>query len=468
MQIFDLIIIGGGSAGFVAAFKAREAGLVVALVEKHKLGGECPNYACLPSKAMLRSAEVLSLAENAEKFGVHVKQARATLPEIVSSKDPIIQMLTGSPRLENALKRNDVAYLSGEAVFVDPHTIKVKNESYGAKQFVIATGSDPFIPPVEGLKETGFIDSIAASMLKVQPKRIAIIGGGAVGSEYTQLFTRLHSQVYLIQRGERILDREDEETSKVITESFVSQGVKIFTQTDVLKAEKTSDGKKLSLKTKGGTEEIIVDEILVAPGRRPDLTKLNLKAADVKLDDRGKLILDEYLRTTQPHIWAAGDAAGRYLFTHVAAYEGDIVGWNLTHPDRLKKPDYRVVPRATFTHPEIGSVGMTEKEAREKGLGVVVASYPLKVMGRGLTTRETEGFIKLVVDKKTNQILGGHMAGDDAGEVIHEIALAMFANIPVQKVGEMIHAFPTMAEAVSFVTEKLITKLDKNLPVLTQ
>ncbi|MBI4363617.1 MAG: FAD-dependent oxidoreductase, partial [Candidatus Doudnabacteria bacterium] len=299
MKSFDLIVIGGGSAGFVAAFKARAANLSVALAEKHKLGGECPNYACLPSKAMLRSAEVLNLAENADKFGVHVKGASATLPEIVSAKDPIIQMLTGSPRLENALKRNDVAYLFGEAKFVDEHTIEVSGEKHSAKQFVIATGSDPFIPPIEGLAETGFIDSIAASMLKAQPKRIAIIGGGAVGSEYTQLFTRLHTQVYLVQRGERILDREDEETSKVITESFISQGVKIFTNTDVVKAEKVSDGKKLTLKTKDGNQELVVDEILVAPGRRPDLSKLNLAAAGVKLDERGKLVLDEYLRTSQ-------------------------------------------------------------------------------------------------------------------------------------------------------------------------
>ncbi len=463
MKNYDLIVIGGGSAGFVAAFKAKSAGLSVALVEKHKLGGECPNYACLPSKAMLRSAEVLHLAESAEKFGVHVKQAHATLPEIVSAKDPIIQLLTGSPRLENALKRNDVDYLFGEASFLDSYTIKVGNETYTAKQFVIATGSDPFIPPIEGLAETGFIDSIQASMLKVQPKRIAIIGAGAVGSEYTQLFTRLHSQVYLIQRGERILDREDEETSKVVAESFLTQGVKIFTNTEVTKAEKIPDGKKLILETKEGQQEIIVDEILVAPGRRPDLSKLSLEAAGVKLDDHGKLVLDENLRTSQPHIWAAGDVAGRYLFTHVAAYEGDIVGWNLTHPDQLKKPDYRVVPRATFTHPEIGSVGLTEKEAREKGFDVLAASYPLKVMGRGLTTRESEGFIKLVVDQKTGLILGGHMVGDAAGEVIHEIALAMFANIPVEKLGQMIHAFPTMAEAVSFVTERLLSQKVRNV-----
>ncbi|MBI2607877.1 MAG: NAD(P)/FAD-dependent oxidoreductase [Candidatus Doudnabacteria bacterium] len=463
MKSFDLIVVGGGSAGFVAAFKAKAANLTVALAEKHKLGGECPNYACLPSKAMLRSAEVLHLAENAEKFGVRVKEAHATLPEIVSSKEPIIQMLTGSPRLENALKRNDVAYLFGEAKFVDEHTVEVAGSKYQAKQFVIATGSDPFIPPIEGLKETGFIDSIAASMLKVQPKRIAIIGGGAVGSEYTQLFTRLHTQVYLIQRGERILDREDEETSKVITESFTSQGVKIFTNTDVIKAEKVSDGKKLTLKTKDGQEEIIVDEVLVAPGRRPDLTKLNLEAAGVKLDEKGKLILDDYLRTTQSHIWAAGDVAGRYLFTHVAAYEGDIVGWNLTHPDQLRKPDYRVVPRATFTHPEIGSVGLTEKEAKDKGHDVIATAYPLKVMGRGLTVREVEGFIKLVVEQKSGQILGGHMVGAQAGEVIHEIALAMFANLPVQKLGEMIHAFPTMAEAVSFVTERMFFQMTRNV-----
>jgi mercuric reductase len=467
MKSYDLIVIGGGSAGFVAAFKARSAGLTVALAEKHKLGGECPNYACLPSKAMLRSAEVLHLAETAEKFGVHVKEAYASLPEIVSAKDPIIQMLTGSPRLEKALERNQVTYLKGEAKFVDSHTLEVSGQQYAAKQFVIATGSDPFIPPIEGLAETGFIDSIAASMLKEQPKRIAIIGGGAVGSEYTQLFTRLHTQVYLIQRGERILDREDEETSKVITQSFISQGVKVFTDTEVINAAKVAGGKKLTLKTKDGQQEIVIDEILVAPGRRPDLTKLNLDAAGVKLDERGKLVLDEYLRTSQLHIWAAGDAAGRYLFTHVAAYEGDIVGWNLTHPNELKKPDYRVVPRATFTHPEIGSVGMTEKEAKGKGYEVIASSYPLKVMGRGLTTRETEGFIKLVVDKKTGQILGGHMVGDNAGEVIHEIALAMFANIPVRKLAEMIHAFPTMAEAVSFVTEKLLSSQDKNLPPLS-
>lgn len=458
---FDLIVIGGGSAGFVSALKARSYGLNVALVEKHKLGGECPNYACLPSKALLRAAEILSLAERAEEFGITVSGVNASLPAMMAVKDTIVNKLTGSPRLERMLERSDITLLRGEAMFVDPHTIRVGNERHTAKQFVLANGSDPFIPPIPGLKETGFINSIDASMLQKQPKRIAIVGAGAVGCEYAQLFIRLHSEVWLLQKGERILEREDRATSTTITESFKKQGVNILTNTEVLKVEKARASKVLTVKHGAEEQTIVVEEILVVPGRKPDISKLNLERAGVTIDGRGKLVLNDYLQTSQPHIWAAGDVGGRILFTHVAAYEGDIVGWNLTHPNELKKPDYRVVPRATFTSPEIGSVGLTEDQARDQGFEVVAVSYPLRVMGRGMTVHETEGFIKLVVDAKTGQILGGHMVGSQAGEVIHEIALAMHARVPVTTLATMIHAFPTMAEAVSFVSERLVAQRDK-------
>lgn len=458
---FDLIVIGGGSAGFVSALRARSEGLRAALVEKHKLGGECPNYACLPSKALLRAAEILSLAERAEEFGIIVSGANASLPAMMAVKDAIVNKLTGSPRLERMLERNDVTLIRGEASFIDPHTIRVGDERHTAKQLVLANGSDPFIPPIPGLNETGFINSIDASMLEKQPKRIAIIGAGAVGCEYAQLFIRLHSNVWLLQKADRILEREDRETSTVVTESFKKQGVNVITNAEVLKVEKARAGKVLTVARGAEEHTIIVDEILVAPGRKPDISGLGLEKAEVKIDERGKVVLNDFLQTSQPHIWAAGDVAGRMLFTHVAAYEGDIVGWNLTHPDQLKKPDYRVVPRATFTSPEIGSVGLTEDQARAEGYDVIVTSYPLRVMGRGMTVHETEGFIKLVVDAKTEQILGGHMAGSQAGEVIHEIALAMHARVPMTTVATMIHAFPTMAEAVSFVSERLVAQRDK-------
>ncbi|MBI4050314.1 MAG: NAD(P)/FAD-dependent oxidoreductase [Candidatus Doudnabacteria bacterium] len=463
MKRYDLIVIGGGSAGFVAAYKAREASLSVALAEKHKLGGECPNYACLPSKALLRAAEIFHLTEQARDFGISVTGAKASWPMMMASKDMIVQKLTGSPRLERALERAGVAYLKGEASFIDEHTLRVDDENYSGEQFVIASGSDPFIPPISGLETAGFINSIEASMLDKQPRRIAIIGAGPVGCEYAQLFIRLHSDVFLIQRGPVILDREDWETQKAITESFNRQGIKILVNSEVVKAEKDNAGKTLTVQTKNGQEKLAVDEILVVPGRRADLANMHLEKARVKLDERGRLVLNDYLQTSQPHIWAAGDAAGRFLFTHVAAYEGDIVGWNLTHPGELKKPDYRVVPRATFTHPEVGSVGLTEQEAKQQNLDYLAASYPLGVMGRGLTVRETGGFIKIIVDKKSGQLLGAHMAGSQAGEVIHELALAIFAEIPVQKLATMIHAFPTMAEAVSFVTERLLSQTVKNV-----
>ena len=461
MNNFDVIVIGGGSAGFVAASKAVSAGLKVALAEKHKLGGGCPNYACVPSKTLLRSAEVLHLAENSAQFGIDVKEVKINFDKIMSSKDGIVNLLTGSPRLERLLERLDITHLKGEASFADEHTVSVEGKNYSAKQFVIAAGSDPFVPPIEGLKEAGFINSIEASMLRKLPKRLVILGGGAVGCEQAQLFTRLHTKVTLIQRGGRILDREDSKISQEVAESFTKQGINILTNSEIIKAEKVKGGKKLTVTNPDGQIKLVADELLVVAGRRADLSALNLSRANIKTDDKGRLVLDDYLRTSQPHIWAAGDAAGRYLFTHVAAYEGDIVGHNLANPDKLKKPDYRAIPRATFTHPDVGSVGITEDEAKAKGINYVAASYPLKVMGRALTVRDTEGFIKLIVEKNTGQILGGHMAGSNAGEVIHEIALAMFAKIPVDVLGSMIHAFPTMAEAVSFVTERLLSRRDE-------
>lgn len=459
---YDLIAIGSGSAGGLAAFVAKRAKAKVAIVEefKEKLGGNCPNYACVPTKALLKAAEVYREIKNAGQFGILLDNPRFDFKKIAEYRDSIVNTLTGM-RIERNLKNAGIDLIWGRAKFVSRHEIEVAAPSgggarrYSAANIVIGTGSKEFVPPIPGLAETGFIVSDQAARMDHLPKSVIIIGAGPVGTEFAQIFSSFGVKVTLLQRDSQILQREDPEVAALVEESLVGQGVKIVLNMEIISVNKEGSEKQVKVKVENEEREFQAEEIMIAAGRRAALEGLDLQTAGVALTPSGKLELNEYLQTSQPHIWAAGDAAGNWQFTHTAAYEGDLVGRNIIHR-REEKADYSVVPRVTFCYPEVASAGITEKEAQIKSLKVRVEKFSVGGMGRSLIERERRGFIKLVVEKETLQILGAHVAGLQAGQLVHELAVAMKSKFPITEVARMIHAYPSFSEAVGAAAEKFL------------
>ncbi len=457
---YDLICIGSGSAGGSAAFVAKRANMKVAVVEefKDRLGGHCPNYACVPTKAMLKAASVYKTAKSAQEFGIELDNLRYDFKKIAAYRQSVIDKLTG-PRIERNLHNAGIDLLWGHAEFVSEHELSVADKKYSFAHAVIGTGSKEFIPPIEGLADTGYWTSDIAVQAMELPDSVVIIGGGPIGVEFAEIFSSFEKRVTIIQREAQILPREDRETADYVAADLAKRGVEIITGAEILFVHKIGGSKSVRLKTAGQETEVAGDEILVATGRRANVEPLNLPAAGIQLTVQGKLELNEYLQTSQAHIWAAGDAAGNWQFTHTAAYEGDLVGRNicLGHEE---KANYDVVPRVTFCEPEIASVGFTEEQAKLKNLKYRIGRFKSGGLGRMLIEKDSRGFVKLMVNGSNQQILGAHIVGESAGQLIHEVALAMKTGIPVTEIARMIHAYPTFSEAVAAAAEQFLPSPD--------
>ena len=453
---YDLICIGSGSAGGSAAFVAKKAGHRVAIVEefKDKLGGHCPNYACVPTKALLKAAQVYKMARESGQFGIHVDNPRFDFKEVAKYREDVVEQLTGS-RIEKNLHNAGIDLLWGRASFVSDHELDIAGKKYSAGNIVIGTGSKEFIPPIEALTDTGFWVSDNAVKLDALPESVIIIGGGPIGTEFSQIFSGFDVAVTLLQRNDQILQREDREVAEYVQKDLERRGVKIVTSCEIESVHKLGLGKVVNIKAGGKSESFEAQEVLVATGRRANFENLNLDKAGVKLAPSGKLELNEYLQTNVAHIWAAGDAAGNWQFTHTAAYEGDLVGRNICHRHD-EAVNYDVVPRATFCEPEVASVGMTEAEAKTKGIDYKVGKFLSGGLGRALIDRDRRGFVKIIANAKDGTILGGHIVGANAGQLIHEIAIAMKAKISVTAIARTIHAYPTFSEAVAVAAEKFL------------
>ena len=452
---YDLICIGSGSAGGAAAFVAKKAGKKVAIVEefRDKLGGHCPNYACVPTKAMLKAADVYKTVKNAKQFGIFADAVRFDFSEIARYRKSVIDQLTG-PRIEKNLHNAGIDLIWGRAGFISDHELMIADKKYSAGHILIATGSKEFIPPIPGLSETGYWVSDDAVREEALPRSIAIIGAGPIGVEFSQIFSTFGIETTLIQREDQILQREDKEIADYVQKDLESRGVKIYLNCDIEHVDNVAAGKRIRFITSGAEAEAVASQILVATGRRANLD-LHLDAAGVKLTPQGRLELSDYLQTSVAHIWAAGDAAGNWQFTHTAAYEGDLVGRNICH-NQEEQAVYEVVPRVTFSDPEVASVGITEAQAKTKNLAVKIGRFPIGNLGRAIIEQDRRGFVKLIVSENDRQIVGGHIVGQSAGQLIHEIALAMRAKIPVTEIARMIHAYPTFSEAVAAASEQFL------------
>jgi pyruvate/2-oxoglutarate dehydrogenase complex dihydrolipoamide dehydrogenase (E3) component len=443
MERFDVFIVGGGGTGSEIAFAlAREGGLRVGIAERDKLGGECNHYGCVPTKVMLRSAQLASGARDADRFGVRIPSVEVDLLAVRQRIRDVIEASSGEG--PEPFRRVGVEVFLQEARLIGPRKLELADgTSIEADRIVLTTGTDAMIPPVSGLAEGPFwTNKEAIWKPDAPPASLAIVGAGAIGIEFAQIYARFGSAVTVIETASQILPNEDEEVAASVVPALEADGIELITETKLERADHGSDGWRLQLA--GGTE-LRADEVLVATGRKPVFDGHDLDAAGIELDDDGRPVLDEHLRTTAPDIWAAGDATGELLFTHVGTYEADLVVDELM--GRARTRDYRVVPRVTFCEPEVASVGLTEAQAREEQFDVRVGRSQIADSERAVIDGRSIGLVKVVTDAD-GQILGGHVVATEGGAMIHEIAAMMAGRVPAAVVGDAIHAYPTLSETV--------------------
>ncbi|NEQ44208.1 MAG: FAD-dependent oxidoreductase [Leptolyngbya sp. SIOISBB] len=438
---YDLVIIGGGSAGLVAASAGAQLNAKVALIEKEpRLGGDCLHYGCVPSKSLIHAARVAHDVRNAAIYGIeatiHDIRLREALGHVHRVIDTI-QVHDSTERFESL----GVEVIYGEGQFTDRQTFEVNGRQLKARAYLIATGGRPGLPPINGLKEAGYLTNVNVFNIEQRPNALAVIGAGPIGCELGQAFARLGSQVTMIASRNHILPKEEPDAAQVVQAQMESEGIRVLTETRAQEVL-VENGQKVIV-TKTG-DRIVVDEILVAAGRVPNVETLNLQAAGVDVGKEG-ILVNAKLQTTNPKIYAAGDVIGGYQFTHVAGYEGAVAMQNaLVFP--TKKADYRVIPWATFTEPELARVGLTEEQARKRyGDDLMVLRHDFDHVDRALAEGAGIGFAKFII-RKNGEILGAHIVGPAAGELIHEVVLAMSYKLKVGALKSIIHVYPTLAE----------------------
>lgn len=439
MKQRDLVIIGGGAGGLVVASVAAQLGLNVTLIEKAaKLGGDCLHYGCVPSKTLIHAARVASLMRRGAEFGLPDCKVDVDLGKVADHVQSVIERIQVHDDPER-FRGYGCEVLFGAATFIDARKVQVNDEVIRGRRFVIATGSQPFIPPIEGLQEAGYLTNEDLFSLRDLPRRLVVLGGGPVGLEMAQAFARLGSRVTVVECLPHLLPREDPEVADVLQAQLESEGLVIHTSTTVERVSREDNETRIEC-SEGLTLE--TDALLVAVGRRPVVDGLGLSVAGVSHDAKG-IPVDRRQRTSQKHIYACGDVCGPYPLTHIAEYQAGIVISNAIF--RIpKKTDYRVVPWVTYTDPELARVGMTEQQTRDKGIEPTVLRFPFQDIDRAVTDRETSGLAKLVVHK--GKILGASILGPHAGELIHEIALAMKTGAGISDISATIHAYPTLAQ----------------------
>ncbi len=467
MERYDLTIIGGGSAGLVLAVAGAKLGKKTALVEKHRIGGDCLWTGCVPSKALLKAAKVANYIRNAEKYGIAINQIKPDWQQVieyVKSTQHIIEEEHDNPERFREMGVNVIfgnGHFESRDTFVVEDSENKQTRTLKSKRFVVSTGSRPLAPEIPGLESCEYLDSENVWDINELPQRLLVVGAGPIGIELGQAFHRLGAEVTIAQRSERILTKEDTDVSERMLEYLTSEGIDIKLNTNIIKVEQQNDGISVmfSDRENATSEEKniqVYDKILIAAGRAPNVEGLELDKIGVKIEKSG-IVVNGQLQTHVKHIYAAGDVIGHYLFTHVAAFQAQLLVRNFLLPF-AKKINYAVVPWTTFCDPEVARCGLTETEAREQYGDVDVFTLEQKDVDRAVADGETHGFTKVIASKWRGKILGVHIVGTNAGEVIHEYVLAMQQGIPLRKLSGMIHVYPTYSTSVWRVAAKWLSE----------
>jgi mercuric reductase len=448
---FDLIVIGTGAGGGVASHLAAASGKSVAVIEDMKIGGECPNFGCVPTKALLQAAEAYRQPATSERFGVHLN-ASFDYKKVKEWKDRAVYR-TGTAEGEDLYEHEGITVIPGHGHFIDQWTLAVNEQRYYAKTFLIATGTKSVVPPIPGLQEAGFITYREAIDLTAPPKSLFIIGGGAIGCEFAQLFNSFGAKIHIADIAPYLVAMEDQAVGVLLGEIFTKRGISLHMASKVARVEKIKNGKRVHIDSGNGVHQVTVEEVLVASGKVPN-TDLGLENAGVAYTKRG-ITVDKYMRTSNKHIYAAGDIVGPYHFTHTASYQSRVAVHNMFHRKRKVAASYHAVPRCVFVEPEIACVGLTEKELQNKHVAYRVGEIPVNIIGRANTSDVDEGFVKVMVGKG-ERLLGASIVSPRAGEMVHELTLAIQKGLSARAITETIHAFPTWSEAVRRACQKAI------------
>jgi len=446
--VYNVIAIGAGSAGLVTSAAIAGLGGRVALIEKSKMGGDCLNYGCVPSKALISSARLAQSIRNAESWGLDQQEPQFDFLKVFQSMRERRAKIEPNDSVER-FEELGVDVFQGAAHFVSPHEVEVNGQRLKAKNFVITAGSRAATPDFPGMANVPYhTNETIFDKLETKPDSMIIIGGGPIGCELGQAMTRLGVKVQLVQRSPEILMREDPDVSQLIRNRLEGEGMIIHTDAQPQKVSHDKGRIFMEIQQgKAGTKTIEADVLLISAGRIPNVENLNLDAAGVKYNRKG-IVTNQYLQSSQPHIWAAGDIAGGYQFTHVADYHARIVVANVMMPFSFlyKKVDYRVVPWATYVSPEVARVGLNETEAKQKNIPYDLFTQQVGHLDRAIVERADEGFIKVLAAKGSDRILGVTIVCEHGGDLLHEFVLAMKQNIGLGQIASTIHAYPTFAE----------------------
>ena len=452
MDMYDVTIIGGGSAGLVLAVAGAKLGKKTALVEKHRIGGDCLWTGCVPSKALLKAAKVAHYIQNAKKYGVAATEGTPNWQRVMAYVQSTQRTIEAEHDNPERFREMGVDVIFGDGHFESADTFVVADAENGetrtlkSKKFVISTGSRPLAPSIPGLESCGYLDSETVWELEELPDRLLVVGAGPIGVELGQAFHRLGADVTIVQRGERILTKEDADVSEQMLRSLREAGITIRLNTNITEVAQNGEGTQVVLSSsEAGRVTQTFDKILIAVGRAPNVAGLELDKIGVQVGRRG-IEVNTKLQTSVKNIYAAGDVIGHYLFTHVAASQAQLLIRNIFFPFS-KSINYSVVPWTTFCDPEVARCGLTEVAAREKYGDVDVFTLDQGDVDRAVAEGETQGFTKVIASRWRGKILGVHIVGANAGEVIHEYVLAMQAGIPLRKLSGMIHVYPTFSSS---------------------
>ena len=449
---YNLVVIGAGTAGLVTAAGAAGLGAKVALIERHLIGGDCLNYGCVPSKAIIRSSRSAEDVRKAGSFGVHVPHGMEVDFAEVMERMRRLRSKISFHDSANRFRGLGVDVFLGEARFTGEDSVEVGGRKLLFSKAVIATGARAVELPIEGLREAGYLTNETVFSLTERPERLAVIGGGPLGSELAQAFQRLGSHVTIIEVGDHLLGREDSDAAKIVQDAFLREGVELLLNARPKRISRTDEGKVIIYEKEGREERLLVDEILIGAGRAPNVEGLNLEAAEVRYDRKNGVIIDDHLQTTNPRIYAAGDICLQYKFTHTADATARIVIQNALFMGR-KKLSALTIPWTTYTDPEVAHVGMYERDARERGIEVDTFVRPLSEVDRAILDGEDEGFVKVHLKRGTDKILGATIVARHAGEMVSEISLAIVNGLGLKAIGSVIHPYPSQAEAIRQVAD---------------
>ena len=448
---YDAIILGTGQAGLPLAYALAGRGSTVAIVEKGNIGGTCINTGCTPTKTMVARAQVAHYARNAERWGVSTTGVRVNLDAIVAQKNKVVENARNS-QTKRIGEFPSLRLYKGVAEFAGPHQVKVGDQLLESDQIFINTGARPSIPEIPGLADSGYLTNETIMELTTVPEHLVVLGGGYVGLEFAQMFSRFGSQVSIIQNTAQIVQREDPEVAAELQKSLEAEGITFLLNARATNVERKDGTVRIAIDQQGATRAISASHLLVATGRRPNTEDLLPERAGLTTDKKGFIKVNSKLETNVPGIWALGDVKGGPAFTHISYNDYQIVSANLIEGKNLSIEN-RIVSYCVFTDPELGAVGMTEKEAREKGYRLKIGSVPMTRVSRAIERDETAGLMKLIVNAENDRILGATILSSEGGETVHILYTLMLADLPYTLMKRAVYIHPTLAEGLFFLID---------------